>query len=176
MSDHAIGLIGLALALISIIAPFRWPKMHRIITDLGLMAGSVLLTLALLPYFEPKLVPAIEQARVAPSHETKAPAQPRSAADQKEIDALQTQLASVKAQLATDEKKLQAEYATERRPYDCMDGGHLIDVFNSVRTLDSDAAQAAIKKVADMLDDCIKESGMSEEELIEKMRNGQFGR
>ncbi len=42
MSDHAIGLIGLALAVVSIVAPFRWREMPRWATDIGILVGAIL--------------------------------------------------------------------------------------------------------------------------------------
>jgi hypothetical protein len=167
MSDHAIGLIGLALAVISIIAPFRWPNMHRLVTDLGLIAGTLLFALALFPYGQPSF-PSVTKRTNVPVQ------QPRSAADQKEIDALQAQLASVKDRLAVAEKTLQAERLADRRPYTCLDGTQLVSIFDSVRKLDSDAAQAAIKKNAEMLDVCVQDSEMSEQELRDRLKSGKF--
>ena len=46
MLDRGIGIAGIALALIAIIAPFRWPKMPRWMTDVGLAFGTLLMGLA----------------------------------------------------------------------------------------------------------------------------------
>jgi hypothetical protein len=111
MSDHAIGLIGVALAIISVVAPFRWPTMHRLWTDLGLGAGAILIGIAIAPYVgEKAMPPAIPWAQSAPivsassnsvkSNQTKSP-------DQKTTDGLMTQLAAAKSELAATKEELE---------------------------------------------------------------------
>src|SRR6266446_9139121 len=46
MFDRAIGIAGLAIAIIAVIAPFRWPNMPRWITDVGLALGTLLIGVA----------------------------------------------------------------------------------------------------------------------------------
>jgi hypothetical protein len=46
MLDRGIAIAGSALALIAIIAPFRWPNMPRWMTDVGLSLGTLLIGLA----------------------------------------------------------------------------------------------------------------------------------
>ena len=46
MLDKAIGVVGLALALLFGVAPYRWLKMPRVATDIGLGLGAALMGLA----------------------------------------------------------------------------------------------------------------------------------
>jgi hypothetical protein len=43
MVDRILALIALAITVVAVIAPYRWPKMQRWVTDLGLGIGCLLL-------------------------------------------------------------------------------------------------------------------------------------
>ena len=109
MSDHALGLIGVAFALISIVAPFRWPKMHRALTDFGLIAGSVLIGVAVAPLVGTRAFPtAVPWSQSAPIKIPPHPVIQKAAhpADQKMIDDLRTQLAATKNELSSTQAEL----------------------------------------------------------------------
>ena len=49
MLDRAIGIVGLALASFGLIAQYRWEKVPRWVTDVGLAIDCVLVRLAIAP-------------------------------------------------------------------------------------------------------------------------------
>jgi hypothetical protein len=49
MIDRVIGLVGLALAFVALVAPYRYPKIPRLVSDLGIAAGCIIIGLVLSP-------------------------------------------------------------------------------------------------------------------------------
>ena len=50
MSDHVLGIIGIALAVIGLIAQYRWRGAPQWVTDLALAIGCILIGIAIAPY------------------------------------------------------------------------------------------------------------------------------
>lgn len=133
MSDHVLAIVGVILAIIMGISPYRWPKVPRWITDIGLGIACVLIGIAIAPYVNevrtpvppaptatmPPVTPQIAQAPTSKSpvcHPTQ-----KELADsakqqrlvkiqldqsQAQVSQLQSELAEVKKQRELDNKDL----------------------------------------------------------------------
>lgn len=96
MSDHAIGLIGLALAVVSIVAPFRWREMPRWATDIGILVGAILAGIAIAPYaYDAHLsAPSLTDAPTAKVYQDLGEATQRDAYCKRSVEVLQAELQS----------------------------------------------------------------------------------
>ncbi len=112
MFDRTIGLIGLALTIIALVAPYRWPKMHRTVVDLGLFAGAALLVAAFQPLWAPLFYPPLTPLVEAPLPPAPPP-DPSLPKDQQQIQSLKAQLASVQNEFARTKDLLAIEQAVQ---------------------------------------------------------------
>lgn len=96
MTDRAIGLIGLAITIFALIAPYRWPKVHRAITDIGLIAGTIIAVIAFEPDWAPLVTPPAT-ALVDPLPAVPAPIDQSNG--QQDAQSLRTQLAAMQVEL-----------------------------------------------------------------------------
>ena len=104
MSDHALGILGLALAVVAIIAPYRWPQMHRILTDLGLATGTAIMMVAFQPNWQPYIGVASAPPQAAVETEAKASVQSKALA--KEMTGLRSELAAAQETLKSAQEEL----------------------------------------------------------------------
>lgn len=165
MSDHELGLAGLVLGLLSIIAPFRWPKMPRWLSDVVFLIAGTLMAIAILPHLAPEKPIALPVAAPPMVAQSPRPQPTRSVADQKKLDSLDAQLKSTQAELADTSAKLNDARNEARTPYSCLTGDRLIYMFHRLQNESSANAEATVKQAADSLDICIQNSGKSTEQL-----------